>query len=778
MSKQTKGGLLVGLGLLVTSSIACHPAEPSAEPASALRQRFPEQAARVIEAGEGFLATGEGFAPPRRVGPSGWQSALIALPRTAEAPILLRGFGGAPILLQELDAEGEATAVEHAVSYRRAGGRSFWTAGPAGVEEWLHLEPGAADPAVTWQITGAIARQRGDAVELVDPDGVVHLSVTVPAAYAAGGRAIAARLVARGRWIDLQVDAIGEELLVDPLWVSAGSMAHKRGWFTSTRLDGGDVFSVGGFDSNASLASTERYDPATNAWSPAGAMAVARGYHTATQLKNDQVLVAGGCCSPGDLATAEIYTPATDTWASAGAMSHIRRNHTAALLDSGKVLVAGGFDDVTCLATAELYDPATNTWALTSPMATARDFFTATGLGNGKVLVVGGFQNGFSTALASAELYDPVAGTWSAAGVMSVARGDHTAALFSNGKVLVVGGANDVSDALQSAELYDPVTNTWSPGGAMSQARVSPTVTQFGTGQVLVAGGYTGGSNGVSLASAELYDPVANAWSLTNSMIEARSVHTATLVGISRVLVAGGYTGSAAVLTGLASAELYVIPGPLGGPCALGSECQSGFCADGVCCNAACNGGVCDACSTTAGAPVDGTCVLFDGKACDDGSVCTLGDVCKAGVCAGAPLVCSALDGCHAIGACDLSTGVCSNPAKPNNAPCDDGDACTQGDVCRKGVCKGDMAMGCEPPDAGGGGGSTTGSGAGGGSGTGAGAGGGSGTGAGEGGESSSGAGADASSGGCGCRVGGTSEEGGLLLGLGLLLALRGKRKR
>ncbi len=51
---------------------------------------------------------------------------------------------------------------------------------------------------------------------------------------------------------------------------------------------------------------------------------------------------------------------------------------------------------------------------------------------------------------------------------------------------------------------------------------------------------------------------------------------------------------------------------PLGNglSCTTNQQCVSGFCVDGVCCNNACAGGTgdCQACSTTAGAPTDGTC--------------------------------------------------------------------------------------------------------------------------------------------------------------------------
>jgi hypothetical protein len=83
---------------------------------------------------------------------------------------------------------------------------------------------------------------------------------------------------------------------------------------------------------------------------------------------------------------------------------------------------------------------------------------------------------------------------------------------------------------------------------------------------VLVAGG-------VGLASAELYDPVAGKFAATGDLTDARSGHTATLLGTGMVLVAGGHGGGVAASASdggvldageisadvgtLASAELY-----------------------------------------------------------------------------------------------------------------------------------------------------------------------------------------------------------------------------
>ena len=135
---------------------------------------------------------------------------------------------------------------------------------------------------------------------------------------------------------------------------------------------------------------------------------------------------------------------------------------------------------------------------------------------------------------------------------------------------------------------------------------------------------------------------------------------------------------------------------PLGGACAAGVDCQSGFCADGVCCETACAAGACDACSVAAGSSADGTCTLLTGNACDDGDECTQSDTCAAGACVGAdPVVCPDPDQCHEAAACDPSTGLCESPAKANGEVCDDGDACTQWDTCQLGVCSGSDPVVC-----------------------------------------------------------------------------------
>jgi hypothetical protein len=89
-----------------------------------------------------------------------------------------------------------------------------------------------------------------------------------------------------------------------------------------------------------------------------------------------------------------------------------------------------------------------------------------------------------------------------------------------------------------------------------------------------------------------------------------------------------------------------------------------------------------------------------DGSPCDDGDACTQTDTCQSAVCTGAdPVICTALDDCHNVGTCNSSTGICSNPQKPNGSACDDGDACTQTDECQSGNCVGSDPVACTPLD-------------------------------------------------------------------------------
>ena len=89
----------------------------------------------------------------------------------------------------------------------------------------------------------------------------------------------------------------------------------------------------------------------------------------------------------------------------------------------------------------------------------------------------------------------------------------------------------------------------------MQTARVNPMVVELANGRVLVAGGFgddcretvADGYSCGALASAEIYDPASNQWSVTAPMPQTRGGGHAVLLSDSNVLVVGGYGGLDAI---------------------------------------------------------------------------------------------------------------------------------------------------------------------------------------------------------------------------------------
>ncbi|WP_175545087.1 kelch repeat-containing protein [Variovorax sp. OV329] len=261
----------------------------------------------------------------------------------------------------------------------------------AGGEDLLGVFRSSAelfDPATgQWSPTGAMSTARSGHTATLLPDGKVLVAAGTNGSFLLSA--------------ELFDPATGQ-------WTPTGSMNTARSVFTATSLTDGRVLVAGGTNGSP-ISAAELFDPATGLWAPTAPLTAARLTHAATLLPDGQVLVAGGnggAGGGGSLATAERYDPATGTWTVTGPMSAGRTAGTATLLSDGHVLAAGGYSSTgSALASTDLFDPATGQWTTTGAMLGARYFHTATLLSNGNVLLAGGSND--LSALATVELHLP-----------------------------------------------------------------------------------------------------------------------------------------------------------------------------------------------------------------------------------------------------------------------------------------------------------------------------------------------------------------------------------
>jgi hypothetical protein len=235
---------------------------------------------------------------------------------------------------------------------------------------------------------------------------------------------------------------------------------------------------------------------------------------------------------------------------------HFNSRHSATLLRDGRVFIDGDIPD------AELYDPSTGTFTGIGNLD-AGDWFSTTLLADGRVLIRGTRNHLYDPGTGG--LSDPIYHNYSYFGYYG------PTLLLMNGKVLFAG-STDYEGDFWRAELYDPSTEIFTATGNMSARRAEYTATLLPDGTVLTAGG-GGCCTGLilTLASAELYDPVTGTFTNTGNVATDRIDHTATLLNDGRVLIAGGIHGVPPFIPGvwvaLSSAEIYhptvLVPAPV-----------------------------------------------------------------------------------------------------------------------------------------------------------------------------------------------------------------------
>ncbi len=226
--------------------------------------------------------------------------------------------------------------------------------------------------------------------------------------------------------------------------------------------------------------------------------------------------------------------------------------------DGGTLIVGGARGQLLAQVatdTTEIYNPITDDFVYGPVMSTPRSMHTMTELQNGKFLFVGGVD-GANNPQATCEVYDPILDTFTLVASMNSPRMGHTATLLSDGRLFVAGGLDALTvtpsqlsaihDAVDTTEIYDPVADTWTVGPVMSDPRAAHMALARPDGKILLCGGISWDPNFLFgwvpavRSSCDLYDPGNNTMGSGPSMSTARALTSAVELAAGKWLVAGG----------------------------------------------------------------------------------------------------------------------------------------------------------------------------------------------------------------------------------------------
>ena len=323
--------------------------------------------------------------------------------------------------------------------------------------------------------------------------------------------------------------------------------------------------------------SSEWYDVNTRSFSTGPKLTQTRGIYGSSELADGRVLLTGGVNSNNDPQNScEWWDPKASKFVAAPSMQGKRMVHTHTQLDDGRVLVTGGLSDLngqlqaltSAVNTTEIYDPKTNKWSAGPRLSEPKAGHTAIKLADGRILLIGGVTwrlvlvikvPSFSGIV---DVYDPKTNKISRVASLSNGRAAASAFRLANGRVVVAGGAGGSITGLgtptASCEIYDPTANRWTATGSLLKAKaLAGQVLELPDGRFGLFGGARGNLlNPLAVNECELYDPATGKWSALPPLLTARVAHVLLRTRSCAILAIGGGTGQSG--STLKTQELFV----------------------------------------------------------------------------------------------------------------------------------------------------------------------------------------------------------------------------
>ena len=241
-----------------------------------------------------------------------------------------------------------------------------------------------------------------------------------------------------------------------------------------------------------------------------------------------------------------------------GKMTRPRSEHVATLLPNGKVLIVGGLEELPFV----LEGPPPPNTDVPQPkrLISAEIFDPETGISTqtGDLAVSRSEDHGIllpdgrvliipGNPNLPIERYDAHSGRFSVVAVLPGRVGIRTATLLPNGTVFLT--------STLYAGVFDPTKGKFSLTSRMDSSRTGHTATLLKDGRVLIVGGYSGSAEDRMVGRNLIYDPTSKALSEAGNLQFDRTNHKAVLLQGGRVLIAGGLKADGQ--TSVRTAEIY-----------------------------------------------------------------------------------------------------------------------------------------------------------------------------------------------------------------------------
>ncbi len=316
----------------------------------------------------------------------------------------------------------------------------------------------------------------------------------------------------------------------------------------SCHVVGDSIYIIGGHDGTGPVASTYRYEHASNLWDTTlPALNTPRYKHAGNVLK-DTIYISGGITNsqPATAQTETLNPSAATPWQLLSAMNTARSGFALHAWD-GKLHAIGGTDnnDQALVSSIETYDPEDDSWQTTAAMPFGNASFNST-VFNDSLYTWGGSKKAVDLSDGRSQFmrYDFMSGTWThTSRKLSVQSNFSTAIL--NKQLYIIGGEN-AAGATSEVTAYNINNNTWKSISPLIESRRALSAITYNTElsqEIYVFGGQNQGGN---LRSVEMYNAQTNAWVTKRKMNFDRAFASSALLN-EKVYVFGGLTSDSSI---------------------------------------------------------------------------------------------------------------------------------------------------------------------------------------------------------------------------------------